>query len=195
MTNSHLPKITYLTSNPGKVEEANRHFVERYGFEVEIMNPDFELLEIQAASSVEVVKFTVEYACKRLSKPVLKSDTALYIDYLGGLPGPYNAFFDKQIGTEKFIELMKGVTDRSARLEHSFAYCEPGKEAMIFTGGSTGRISEEPRGGGRWHNSFYIPDGEERTLSEIKAEDELLEASYWGTAIDDFAEWYLSNYV
>lgn len=187
-------KITYLTSNPGKVEEANRHFVKRYGFEVEIMNPDFELIEVQAANSADVVKFTVEYACEKLNRPVLKSDTALYIDYLGGLPGPYNAFFDKQIGTEKFMEMMKNADDRGARLEHSFAYCEPGKEAKIFSGGSTGRISEESRGGGRWHNSFYIPDGENRTLSEIKVEDEMLEATYWGSAIDDFAQWFIEHH-
>jgi len=83
-----MAKLTYLTSNKHKMEEANRHFVRKYGFKIDIKKPNFEIIEIQAQSSIEVVKFSVEYAAKKLKKPVLKSDTALYIDYLGGLTRP-----------------------------------------------------------------------------------------------------------
>ena len=100
-------ELIYLTTNIHKVEEANRHFVEKYGFNVKIMNPDFEVLEIQAKSCIDVVKFSAKYGAEKLGVPVLKSDSGLYIDYLGGLPGPYNAYFDKQIGIEKFLEIMK----------------------------------------------------------------------------------------
>ena len=60
----------------------------------------------------------------KLNKAVLKSDTGLYIDALGGLPGPYNHYFDKQIGIEKFLELLKNEKNRKERLEHCFAFCE-----------------------------------------------------------------------
>jgi|SRR6056297_102600 len=186
-----MNKLIYLTSNKHKVEEANRHFVKKYGFEIDIKNPDFEIIEIQAKSSTDVVKFSVEYAAKKLKKPVLKSDTALYIDYLGGLPGPYNAYFDKQIGVKRFLKMMKGVKNRKARLEHSFGFCEPGKESVIFSGGSEGKIAKKPKGKrGRWHDLFYIPKGEKKTLSQLREEDEEYEAQFWGDAIDNFAEWY-----
>ena len=181
----------YLTTNKGKVEEANRFFVEKYGFRVEVKNPDFEVIEIQAKTSAEVASFSAKYATNKLGKAVLKSDTALYIDYLGGLPGPYNSYFDKQIGIEKFLDLMKNVKDRGARLEHSFAYCEPGKDPIVFSGGSRGVISREAKGTlGQWHDKFYIPEGETETLSQLREKDPDHEAIYWGTAIKDFAQWY-----
>lgn len=189
-----MKKLIYLTTNSHKVEEANEFFGKKYGFNLEIMNPDFEVIEIQAKTCGEVVAFSAKYAAEKLNCPVLKSDSGLYIDALGGLPGPYNAYFDKQIGIDKFLKLFKNETNRKARIEHTFAYCEPGEEPVVFTGGGTGTISKEARGTrGRWHDKFYIPDGETRTLSELRDIDHEYEASFWGTAKDDFAKWYKEN--
>lgn len=189
-----MKKLIYLTTNSHKVEEANEFFGKKYGFNLEIMNPDFEVIEIQAKTCGEVAAFSAKYAAEKLNCPVLKSDSGLYIDALGGLPGPYNAYFDKQIGIDKFLKLFKNETNRKARIEHTFAYCEPGEEPVVFTGGGTGTISKEARGTrGRWHDKFYIPDGETRTLSELRDIDHEYEASFWGTAKDDFAKWYKEN--
>lgn len=190
-----MKKLIYLTTNPHKVEEANEFFGKKYGFNLEIVNPDFEILEIQAKTCSEVAAFSAKYAADKLGYAVLKSDSGLYLDALGGLPGPYNAYFDKQIGVEKFLELLQNETNRKARLEHCFAYCEPGCEPIVFSGGGTGIIAYEPRGErGRWHDKFYIPDGEEHTLSELRDIDYEKEATYWGDAIDQFAKWYVEKY-
>lgn len=189
-----MQKLTYLTTNPHKVREAQEFFGKKYGLDIEIMNPEFELIEIQAKTCEEVVAFTVKYAADKLRKPVLKSDTGLYIDALGGLPGPYNAYFDKQIGVDKFLELFKNESNRKARIEHCFGYCEPGKDPIIFKGGGNGTIAREAVGvQGRWHSFFYIPEGEKRTLSQLQEEDYEKEASYWGDAKDQFAKWYKNN--
>ena len=186
-----MQKLIYLTTNPHKVAEANRWFRDKYGFEIEIVNPDFEIIEIQAKTCAEVAAFSAKYAADKLGRPVLKSDSGLYVEALGGLPGPYNAYFDKQIGVDKFLQLLKDEPNRKARLEHCFAYCEPGAEPVVFTGGGKGTIARESRGElGRWHSKFYIPDGETHTLSELQALNPVREATYWGTAIDDFAQWY-----
>jgi XTP/dITP diphosphohydrolase len=190
-----MKKLIYLTTNPYKVKEANEFFGKKYGFNLEIVNPDFEILETQAETCGEVVAFSAKYAADKLGYPVLKSDTGLYLDALGGLPGPYNHYFDKQIGVEKFLDLLKNEKNRKARLEHCFAYCEPGCEPIVFTGGGTGRIAYEPKGIiGRWHDLFYIPDGEEMTLAELREIDYEKEASYWGDAKDQFAKWYVEKY-
>lgn len=189
-----MSKLIYLTTNPHKVNEANHFFNKKYGFGVEVMNPDFEIIEIQAKTCAEVAAFSAKYAADKLKKAVLKSDAGLYIDALGGLPGPYNAYFDKQIGVEKFLEMLKNEKNRKARIEYCFAYCEPGKEPVVFSGGGTGRIAMEPRGRlGRWHSLFYIPDGETKTLSELQEEDYENEAKFWGNTIEQFAEWYKKN--
>lgn len=186
-----MNKLVYLTTNPHKVEEANRFFKEKYGFDIEIMKPDFEVLEIQAKTCAEVASFSAKYGAEHLGVPVLKSDSGLYIDALGGLPGPYNAYFDKQIGIDLFLKMLEKVENRHARLEHCFAYCEPGQEPIVFSGGSTGHIAYQARGErGRWHDKFYIPDGETKTLSELREIDHAYEARFWGNALDDFASWY-----
>ena len=189
-----MNKLIYLTTNPHKVEEANEFFGKKYGFNLEIVNPDFEILEIQAKTCGEVAGFSAKYAADKLGVPVLKSDSGLYLDALGGLPGPYNAYFDKQIGIDKFLEMLKGEKNRKARIEHCFAYCEPGADPIIFTGGGTGTIAKKAKGErGRWHDKFFIPDGEKMTLSELRDIDYEKEASFWGTAKDDFAKWYKKN--
>ncbi len=182
--------LIYLSTNPFKLREARIVLHDKYGFNVEAMNPDFEIYEIQAKTCAEVAGFSAKYAANQLGKPCIKSDTGLYIDALGGLPGPYNAYFDKQMGVEKFLELFKNEENRKARIEHCFAYCEPGGEPVIFTGGGTGTISKEARGkDGRWHDFFYIPDGETETLSEIGDKDPARKSSFYGNAIDQLAEW------
>lgn len=187
-------KLIYLTTNPHKVEEANEFFSKKYGFGIEIVNPDFEILEIQAKTCSEVVGFSAKYAADRLGYAVLKSDSGLYLDALGGLPGPYNHYFDKQIGVERFLQLLQNEKNRKARLEHCFAYWEPGKEPIVFSGGGTGTIAYEARGErGRWHDKFYIPDGENKTLSELREENYEREATFWGDAKDQFAKWYREN--
>ena len=189
-----MKKLIYLTTNPYKVAEANKFFKEKYGFDLEIVNPDFEILETQAKTCGEVASFSAKYAADKLGYAVLKSDTGLYLDALGGLPGPYNAYFDKQIGAEKFLELLKNETNRKARLEHCFAYCEPNSEPIVFTGGGEGTISYELKGNiGRWHDFFFIPEGEEKTLSELREIDYEKEATFWGDAKDQFAKWYIKN--
>ncbi len=188
-----MEKPVYLTSNKLKFEEAEYVFHEKYGFDIDIVNPDFEIIEIQASSCSEVVSYSVKYACEKLGRPCIKSDSGLYIDALGGLPGPYNAYFDKQIGVEKFLELFKNETNRKARLEDCFAYCEPGGEPIVFSGGGTGSISLEAKGNiGRWNDLFYIPDGETKTLGELREIDKDYEAKFWGNAKYDFADWYVS---
>jgi XTP/dITP diphosphohydrolase len=189
-----MKKLTYLTTNQHKAKEAQHFFGEKYGIDIEVVDPDFELIEIQAKTCAEVVAFTVKDAADRLGKPVLKSDTGLYIDALGGLPGPYNAYFDKQIGVEKFLELLKNEKNRRANIEHCFGYCEPGKEPKIFIGGGTGTIAKNASGKlGRWHSFFYIPDGETETLSILQEKNYNDEARFWGDAKDQFAKWYLEH--
>ena len=189
-----MKKPIYLTSNKGKFEEAKHLFKDKYGFDIEIKNPDFEILEIQAKDCKDVVAFSVKYACEKLNRPCIKSDSGLYIEALGGLPGPYNAYFNKQIGEEKFLRMIEKEENRKARIEDCFAYCEPGGEPIVFSGGGTGTIAYEVRGNlGRWHDKFYIPDGETETLSELREKDKDYEAKFWGSAKYDFAEWYKNN--
>lgn len=186
--------MIYLTSNPDKMREAKEFFEKKHGLEVEILNPDFEPVEIQASTCAEVVAYTVKDAAERLGKPVVKSDAGFYADALGGLPGPYSKYFDKQIGIEKFLNLLKDETNRKAKIEHCWAYCEPGKEPKVFIGGSEGTIAEKESGeSSRWVDKFFIPEGETRTISAIRDENYEESNKYWGDAKQQLVEYLLNE--
>ena len=188
-----MNKAIYLTTNKGKFEEAKRIF-KNYDIEIEVVNPNFDIPEIQANNCGDVASFSVKYACEKLKVACVKSDTGLYLDCLGGLPGPYNAFFCNQIKTEHFLELIKNEKNRTAYLEDAFAYCEPGEEPIVFIGRQKGKISYEARGTiGKWHDFFFIPDGEEKTLSELREINPEYESKFWGNAKFKFASWYKKN--
>jgi XTP/dITP diphosphohydrolase len=197
MNNKKL-NFTYLTTNKGKIEEIKFHF-KRYGLKIEVEQPNFEVLEIQETNCLEVAKFSAKYAAEKLNKPVLKSDTGIYIDLLGGLPGCYNAYFSKQIGVDKLLKMINairvGKEPVRVRLQHCFAYCEPGKEPVGFEGGSYGKVSPVPVGTiGGFHDFFFIPDGQEHTLSYLReTKGREFESQFWGDAVDQFIEFYTSS--
>ena len=189
-----MKELIYLTTNEFKVREAKLVLHDKYGFDIKIMDPDFELYEIQAKTCEEVAAFSARYGADKIGKPCIKSDTGLYLEALGGLPGPYNAYFDKQIGPKKFLKMLQGEKNRRAYIEHCFAYCEPGQEPVLFNSKCPGTIAKELRGNdGRWHDFFFIPDGETETLAEIGDKDVLKKTSFCSSAIDDLAEWLKEN--
>lgn len=186
--------MIYLTSNPDKMHEAKEFFEKKHSLKVEILNPDFEPVEIQARTCAEVVAYTVKDAAERLGKAVVKSDAGFYADALGGLPGPYNKYFDKQIGIEKFLDMLKDETNRKARIEHCWAYCEPGQEPKVFIGGSDGTIAMKESGkSSRWVDKFFIPDGETRTISAIRDENYEEANKYWGDAKQQLVNYLLNK--
>lgn len=186
-----MNKLIYLTTNPDKIKEAELVLNGKFHLNIEIRKVDFYIPEIQADNCGDVAKFSAEFAANKLGVPVLKSDSGLYLECLGGLPGPYNSYFAEQIGIEKFLDLIKGQENRNARIEHCFAYCEPNKCPILFKGEGVGHIAFESKGNlGHWHDKFYIPNGENKTLSELREEDALRETQFWGNALEDFAKWY-----
>jgi XTP/dITP diphosphohydrolase len=187
--------FVYLTTNINKIEEIKFHFG-RYDMEVSVEKPNFEILEIQGTDCLEVAKYSAKYAAEKIQKPVVKSDTGVYIDVLGGLPGCYNSYFAKQIGHEKLIKMINSIREEGKevriRLQHCFAYCEPGQEPVGFEGGSEGTVAIKCEGSmGGFHDFFFIPDGQVHTLSFLReTKGREFESKFWGDAIDQFIEWY-----
>ena len=45
-----MKKLIYLTNDAQKLEDMNNYFVENYGFKLDVINFNFELLDIQATT-------------------------------------------------------------------------------------------------------------------------------------------------
>ena len=84
---------------------------------------------------------------------------------MGGFPGVYTRYVDETIGVDGLLKLMDGLEDRSAYFKEAIAYCEPGKEPVVFEEITKGTIDYQKSGTYGWSWDFvFIPEGEEKTL-------------------------------
>ena len=67
---------------------------------------------------------------------------------------------------------MEGIEDREAYFKEAIAYCEPGKDPIVFEGITKGKIALESSGEYGWGviDHLFIPEGEEKTLGNFPDE-------------------------
>lgn len=177
-----MKKITYVTGNWAKIASA-KQYLEPLGFEID--NIKMETPEIQADDVVEVAKYSAKWAADQLNIPVLKNDSGFFIDHYNGFPGAYMKYIDETINIDGLLKLMEGIEDRGCYIKEAIAYCEPGKEPIVFEGITRGTISHEPSGEYGWGilDHLFIPEGETQTLGNFPDEKRW---SFW--AVDAYIE-------
>ena len=169
-----MKKIKYVTGNWAKILSA-RQRLEPLGYEVEQVKMD--TVEIQADDIEEVASYSAKWASDELKCTVLKNDSGICIDALDGFPGPYTHYVDDTLGMDNILKLLDGVDNRKAHFEEVLAYCEYGKEPVIFKSITNGTIALEKSGTYGWSWDFiFIPEGSDKTLGNY--EDEV-RFNYW----------------
>jgi XTP/dITP diphosphohydrolase len=152
-----VKKIRVATGNPHKLAEISA-ILAPFGIAVERL--EAEKVEVQDDDVVAVARKAAEFLCPRYGDYAVVEDTGLYIDALGGFPGPYAEYVYRTIGLRGVLKLLEGVADRSAVFRCAVALCLGG-EVRVFVGETRGRIAEEPRGsGGLWLRPHIYPRGE-----------------------------------
>ena len=155
-------KITFVTGNWAKVALA-KEYIEPYGIEID--NVKLDTIEIQADTVEEVAAYSAKWASDKLKCNVLKNDTGIMIDALGGFPAAYTHYVQDTIGEDGVLKLMRGVENRNAKFVQALAFCEYGKEPVVFTSITNGKIAKRKSGKYGWCWDFiFIPDGVEKTL-------------------------------
>ena len=118
-----------------------KNILEPLGIEVD--NVKMETIEIQADTVEEVAMHSAKEASDKLKCAVLKNDTGLYVEALGGFPGPYTHYVDERLGEDGLLKLLEGVDNRNACFMEAFAYCEYGKDPIVFKSITKGKIAKE----------------------------------------------------
>lgn len=164
-------KITLVTGNWAKIAQA-KQFLEPLGIEVD--NIKMDTIEIQSDSIEEVAAYSAKWASEELKANVVKNDTGIMIDGLNGFPAAYTHYVQDTIGMDGILKLMKRVENRKARFVQALAYCEYGKEPVVFKSITEGTISLKKQGRYGWSWDFiFIPDGKDKTLASFKDEERL----------------------
>ncbi len=158
-------KISLVTQNKYKFREV-KEILAKFNIEVEHIN--IEKPE-QGATIEEIAKNAAEKLAKQLNKTIIVEDTGVFFLAFDNFPGtkPKKVFED--IGFEGILDKLKGK-NRDAQFKTVAAYCEPGKEAILFTGVINGTISEEVRMKDKDvlpYEKLFIPEGYDKVWAEI----------------------------
>lgn len=109
--------LRYVTTNEGKVREAREHLDQVTGL-------DYDYLEIQASDLETVAAYGAREAYAHAEEPVIVDDSGLFIEGLGGFPGPYSAYVEDTLGIELVGQLARETTATRAHFHCVVAYCD-----------------------------------------------------------------------
>lgn len=179
--------LKFVTSNRHKFEEA-KGLAEEYG--VKIKQDNVPYVEIQADDLGDIVKPGAQQACRMAGEPCFVEDAGLFIDSLGGFPGPYSSYVFETLGNKGILKLMDGVDNRRAEFRSAIGFCG-NSELKVFRGKIRGTISEEEKGsGGFGYDPIFIPDMEAGgTFAQMSTEMKN-SFSHRASSIEKFVKWY-----
>ncbi len=183
-----MKKVILVTGNMKKLISA-RQFLEPHGIEVD--NVKMDTTEIQSDSIEEIAAYSAKEASDKLKCAVLKNDTGFFIEALNGFPGAYTHQVMANIGTDGILKLMRGEKNRRAYYREAFAYCEYGKEPVVFTAITSGKLATRKSGKyGLRIDPIFIPDGYSKTMAHYNDDERF---KMWNTAAFDEIADYLNN--
>jgi XTP/dITP diphosphohydrolase len=179
-----MKKIIFVTGNAHKFREAN-DILSQAGVAVE--QNDCGYPELQEDNLEAIAKFGAQWAANKLNHKVMVDDSGLFIETLGGFPGPYSAYVFDTLGNNRILKLMEEETNRSAVFKCVIGYCHPGEEAFVFSGDVAGKIAKDIRGdAGFGYDPIFEVNGV--TFGEMR-EDEKNRLSHRYRALMKFARW------
>lgn len=174
--------LRFVTTNEGKVEEARQYLgsVEQF---------DYDYVEIQSDDLTEIAARGAQDAFEHAGEPVIVDDTGLFVDALGGFPGPYSAYVEGTLGVERLWQVVEREENRRAYFRGIIAYADA-ETVETFEGMVRGRIVA-PRGeGGFGYDPIFEHNGQ--TLAEMTTEEKNA-ISHRGRALAKFAEWHAEH--
>ena len=129
-----------------------------------------------------------------MNKAVLKNDTGFFIEEFGNFPGAYAHQVMDTIGTDGILKLMRGVENRKACFIQALAFCEYGKEPVVFKSITEGSIAKRKSGKYGWAWDFvFIPKGQTKTLGSFS--DDVRFKLWNDTGYKQLAEYLKDNHL
>lgn len=167
--------IYFATSNEGKFKEASKYLIEKFGVNIEHLK-GYIIPEIQDDSLENIADFSLSFLLEKFNETVFIEDSGLFINKLGGFPGPYSSYVFKKIGNEGILKLLDTSEheERRAYFRAVVAFYDSLKKIRkIFTGKVDGIISNKIIGDKGWgFDPIFIPsEGDGRTFAAMGIEN------------------------
>jgi XTP/dITP diphosphohydrolase len=182
---SQLFDVYFASSNKNKYQEVKK-ILGKFGIKVGFFR--CKLTEIQADSIKEIANQKVLDAFLKCKKPVIIEDDGLFINDLGGFPGPFSSYVSKTIGNKGILKLMK--SKRNAKFQSIIVFCDKKKRPIFFEANVNGKITKNLRGRGWGYDPIFVPFGKSKTYAELSEKNEI---SHRFLALKKFANWHLNK--
>lgn len=182
-----MPKsseLFFISSNNHKYCEA-KEIMDSFGVRLDFCRLNLE--EIQSHSLFDIAMKKAKDAFSQCKKPLVVEDAGLFIDSLGGFPGPYSSYVFKTIGNEGILDLVKD--NRKARFVSIVTFCN-GDHLQSFAGKLDGVISKSQQGDGWGYDPIFIPENLQHTFAKLDNKNNL---SHRYQALKKFANWYVHS--
>ncbi|MFC7237869.1 non-canonical purine NTP pyrophosphatase [Saliphagus sp. GCM10025317] len=203
-----MDTLYFATGNAGKLEEAREYLdgqavLEQIEYDYTEIQSD-DLGEIAATGARETYDAMTtgdalagdgelagddELATEKADiDGVLVDDTGLFVDALGGFPGPYSAYVETTVGVERVWRLLEAEdeSNRRAHFRTVMAYADA-EGVETFEGSVAGTIVA-PRGeAGFGYDPIFEYNGQ--TFAEMMAAEKN-SISHRGRALAAFTDWY-----
>jgi XTP/dITP diphosphohydrolase len=162
--------LRFVTSNPGKVREADG-FLRPLGHRA--VADSTPTTEVQADDLETVARSKADSVLKAVPRPFFVEDAGLFVDSLRGFPGVYTAWALKTVGCDGVLRLLGNSTSREAHFEAVVAYVPRAGALRIFRGRADGTIASRKAPGphGFGFDPIFLPEGSERTFAELATEE------------------------
>ena len=177
-----LSDLVFVSSNNHKYQEAKK-ILSSFGLEIKFLKLDLE--EIQSNSLKEIALKKAKNAFHKCQKPVIVEDDGLFIDSLGGFPGPYSSYVFKTIGNDGILNLL--TRNRKAKFVSVIAYCDNTIQKS-FEAKLDGKISTAQKGKGWGYDPIFLPENAKKTFAEYDKKNNM---SHRFKALKKFSNWYL----
>lgn len=156
--------IYFITGNKGKLEEAKSIIsdIEAY---------DIDLPEIQEIDAHTIIKEKLLEGLKHKDAQLIVEDTSLYLDALGGLPGPLIKWFMKTIGNEGLYNIAEKLGNKKAQAKTIIGYARTREDIKYFEGVVEGEIVTPTGDKGFGWDPIFKPIGHNKTFAEMDADE------------------------
>lgn len=162
-------KILFITGNKEKIAIAKTILNNE---NIEIVPMKIECPEIQNDDNETIAINSAKYASDYTKSSVVKVDTGFYIEALNGFPGPYAEYVERKLDAEDILKMMENKTNRNVYYKEVLAYCEYGKDPIIFTTYTYGKISEVLSGSEGYNfDRLFICDGDNLTMANYNQDE------------------------
>jgi non-canonical purine NTP pyrophosphatase (RdgB/HAM1 family) len=155
--------IKFITGNKGKLQEAKQILGE-------VESLDLDLVEIQEIDPQAVISAKLKEAEKHEAGEFIVEDTSLYLDALGGLPGPLIKWFMKTVGNNGLYEIAEKLGNNKAEAKALVGFSDKQGNMEFFEGSISGKIVS-PKGEGFGWDPVFQPEGYNKTFGEMTQEE------------------------